>query len=291
MKIVATMPVRNEDWVLGCSLRAVLRWVDEVVILDHASTDRTPDICREVSAENPGRVHCFRDDNPEWQEMRHRQFMLDEARKCRATHVALVDADEVLSANLLPVVRDLIAGLPPQGMLQLPWACLARSLDCYYMQGPWFNNWVSSAFLDGPECYWSSSGRGSYDFHHRHPMGRNFSWHAPIGQCQGGLMHLQFVCERRLRAKQALYKMTEVTRWPGREPVSVVDQRYNPAVYQSDPRNYQTAPAPDAWWEPYGDLKNLIEIESEPWQERRCRDLMAEHGAAKFAGLDLFGVC
>ena len=56
MKIVATIPVRNEDWCLGLTLRALLRWVDSVVVLDHASTDGTREILAEVDAEHPGRL-------------------------------------------------------------------------------------------------------------------------------------------------------------------------------------------------------------------------------------------
>src|SRR5882724_7954080 len=110
MNLVGIMPVRNEDWILGLSLRVALMWCDEVLVLMHQCTDRTSDIIEEVSKENCGCI-WLRVDDTQWDEMRHRQMMLDFARKstglkiASATHIALIDADEILSANLLPTIR------------------------------------------------------------------------------------------------------------------------------------------------------------------------------------------
>jgi glycosyltransferase involved in cell wall biosynthesis len=105
MKLVALMPVRNEDWVLGLSARVALMWCDHLVILDHASTDRTQEILRDLCAEHPGRLTCLRNSEGLWDEMAHRQTMLEAARAENATHIAIVDADEILTANLVPGVR------------------------------------------------------------------------------------------------------------------------------------------------------------------------------------------
>lgn len=99
-------------------------------------------------------------------------------------------------------------------------------------------------------------------------------------------MHLQFVSDRRLRAKQACYKMQEVLRWPGREAVHVVNDRYNPAVYGSG----AMATVPAEWWAPYQQWMEHLHVDAEPWQEKQCKAWMAEHGPEKFKGLDLFGV-
>jgi hypothetical protein len=283
------MPCRNEDWVLGLSLRAVLMWADDVIVLDHASTDRTSDIIREVAEEYPGLVVHLTDSNPEWQEMRHRNLLLQAARERGATHVALVDADEVLSGNLIGAIRGHIEAAG-SGLVQMPWACLARGIDRYYVEGVWFNNWVTTAFRADPELHWTSATRGGYDFHHRQPMGRNWAHVRPVSQRDGGLMHLQFVSERRLRAKQSLYVLTETLRWPGRETAEQLNAKYGQAVYQSDPRHFRTADVPTEWWEPYSDLLRHLEVDAEPWQEATARRLIAQHGRQAFAGLDLFGI-
>ena len=41
MKLICLMPARNEDWIIGLSARAALMWCDELIVMDHASTDRT----------------------------------------------------------------------------------------------------------------------------------------------------------------------------------------------------------------------------------------------------------
>lgn len=303
MNLVAIMPVRNEDWILGLSARALLRWVDSLVILDHASTDTTRQIIWDVSMEHPGRVVCLAESGTEWREMAHRQQLLDAARDLKATHIAIVDADEVLSGDLLPTIRAYIERTPANAVFQLPWMCLRGSIDRVHHGGTWGNADVSCAFRDDPRWHWSSESRGGYDFHHRHPMGRPFAPHAPLSNSRApwaprpitsGLMHLQFVSDRRLRAKQALYQVTERLRWPGRDTTDVVRRRYSPAVYGTEnppvgPPKFDLAAAPASWWVPYVDLMQHFHPDAAPWQEAELKRLLDEHPGIE-SGLDLFGV-
>src|ERR1700679_1270037 len=102
MKLVACMLARNGDWVIGLSARVALMWCDELVVVDHASTDRTRQILIEVRDEHgfPDRVHYLSDCQPRWDEMNQRQEMLEVAREHGATHCAIVDADEILTGNV-----------------------------------------------------------------------------------------------------------------------------------------------------------------------------------------------
>jgi hypothetical protein len=297
MKLIGLLLVRNEDWVLGVSLRALLLWCDAVVVLLHACSDLSSDIVEQVIRENDkGRVIMLREFNQDWHEMRDRQQVLEWARGAGATHLALVDADEILTGNLLPNIRDMVEQIPPRSILQLPWVCLARGIDRYYAAGYWYNSWISCGCADASELHWSSEERDGYDFHHREPMGAKFTAYRPVQQSPhpahhgGGLLHLQFVSERRLRAKQALYKIVEVTRWPGRDTVAVINKRYDLAVYQSDPANIQTVTVPEEWWAPYAHLMKHLDLAAVPWQEESCRRMITQHGRATFQGLDLFGV-
>jgi len=87
------MAARNEDWILGMTARAALMWLDELVILDHASTDDTVGIIAKVAHDHPKRVCYLHERDPVWEEMRHRQRMLDAAREHGATHICYIDAD------------------------------------------------------------------------------------------------------------------------------------------------------------------------------------------------------
>jgi hypothetical protein len=294
-RIVATMPVRNEDWCLAYTLRHLLTWVDMVVVFLHACEDKSHAIVRHIDRQQPGRLSVIVEPDPVWREATHRQTMLNCARILGASHIVLVDADEVLTQNLVAPIRAIITQTRPDAILQLPWVCLARSLRQYYAAGPWFNNWVTTAFQDSPESCWQAP--NGYDFHHRHPFGRPARFHRPITQSAdsshgGGLMHLQFLSERRLRAKQALYKLTERLRWPDRISLDKLNEMYNFAVYGSDLSRNPVAECHSTWWgDAYmeAEVERSIDINAAPWQEAECRRLVREYPHLR-EGLDLFGV-
>jgi len=295
MKIVAIMPARNEDWVLGLSARALLQWVDELVILDHCSTDASREIERQLIWENDlDRVSTIEVEDPVWFEMAHRQKLLSAAREDGATHIVTIDADEVVSANLVPHMRDIVADIPPGHVLQLPWITCRDSIYQQHRTGIWAEQHASAAFVDDPKLFWSQ--RNGYDFHQRAPMGQPERPFWPIKHSGGGILHLQYSSRRRLLAKQALYKMTEILRWPGKDTLSQINQRYNWAVYgcvhgdNPDTITHDLVPVPEEWWAGYGNLMGYLHVDAEPWQESECRRLVDAHGRHHFQGLDLFGV-
>src|SRR5512143_2936420 len=113
MKLVGLMPARNEEWIIGLSARVALMWCDELIVLNHASADRTGEIVMEVAQEHPERITVLNEAASVWQEMAHRQRLLEEARRRGASHIALIDADEVLTGNLLESVREVVGALWP----------------------------------------------------------------------------------------------------------------------------------------------------------------------------------
>jgi Glycosyl transferase family 2 len=301
MNIVGLCPVRNESWCIGLTLRAALMWMDSVVVLNHASTDNSNEIIHEVGAENKNRVHVIIERDPVWAEMQHRQKMLELARYLKATHIACVDADEILSANLLPAIRGMFEACPPGRILQIPWLALRGSLDRVHISGPWADGQnVTTGFVDSPELHWSNASMTGYDHHHRHPFGRYMLPYTPVlpgntvAARTAGLLHLQFLSQRRLAYKQLAYCLIEKIRWPGRDSDSVIRRRYSLAVYGShdgpNPSMAETlGPAPYAeWLAPYGDLMKHLDIDAEPWQKANCEKMLYENPGIE-KGLDDFG--
>jgi hypothetical protein len=322
MRLIGCMAVRNEAWILGLTLRAALMWCDEVVVLLHACTDASEEIAVEIGEETQ-RVAVLTEPLESWDEMRHRQRMLDFAREYeKATHIAIVDADEILTGDLLGYentgvcckgaeiqsgrccIRGAVEATPKGSCLQLPMYQLRGSLDRYHANGIWGSRWLSVAFADDPRLSWS--GDKFHDREPRYPDGSKLKAYQPIKHGQGGSFHLWGVSERRLRARHALYKVTERLRWPDR-PTRDIELMYNDwrspednAQHYPEMKRYHEpwtyADVPVEWWQPYAgdDLLDLVANircdDRELWQEAEVRRLVAQYGAETFRGLDLFGI-
>jgi hypothetical protein len=300
MRLVALLPVRNEEYCLGLTLRALLMWVDAVVVLLHACTDDSADIVEAVIREHDkGRVIVLQMSG-DWLEMEHRQYMLHKAREAGATHIVTLDADELLCGALIKwtahedcaktqPIRTVVETVSQSSILQLPGYNLRNGTAQYHSSGIWGRRWFSCAFQDDARLRWAGD-----RFHHREPMGPHLNPYRPIAQGEGGVMHLWGASERRLKARHAYYKLTERLRWPDK-PMREIDQVYSWAIHgrpdaRDTPATWTYADVPAAWWEPYAHLMKYLHLDAEPWQEAEVRRLIDQHGKERFAGLDLFGV-
>lgn len=283
-KIIGLMLVRNEDWVLGLSARAALQWCDALYVYCHKCTDKTQEILDAISAEYPERVLRAWSEADDWDEMDMRQTTLKMGRKWGATHFACIDADEVLTGNLLPSIRERVLALKPTQALDLPMIPCWRSLDHYRSdESVWSRAYISMAFADDKGVAWKPE-KGGYQHHHRLPYGVRAK--RELTHADGGVMHLQFANWRRLTAKHAWYKCVEATRFTKRT-TEEIDRVYNQAL---DENNLNTKPVPAAWWAPYSQWIRCVDMKSEPWHTAECKRLYTAFGADKFRGLNLFGV-
>lgn len=286
MRLIGLMPIRNEQWIAGLSLRVALSWCDGVVVLLHACADSSAHIVESVEKESPGKLWIIEEIDAKWEEMRHRQRMLDYARQWGATHIALVDCDEVLTGNLLARVRGLISGLETGKVLWLPGYNLRGGIHQYHASGIWADPWFSTAFRDDSQLYWGGS-----TFHHREPMGIKLSPEQPIAQGFGGVLHFWGASEKRLEAKHRLYRCQERVLWPDK-PADLIERMYSMATKgrpeaRDTPKTWQFKSVPKCWLDPYEQWMCYLDLEMEPWQNREVDRLIAEHGPRYFEGLDL----
>ncbi len=283
MKLIGLMVVRNERWVLEFSLRAALLAVDEMVVLDHASTDETPEILRRIAREHAGRVHLLSEDDPVWREAGLRQRTLAAARELGATHLWIVDADEVLTGNLLPSVRPALAELEPGECLWLRLLNLWGGLDRYRSDETSLSHtWTVAGFRDADHLCFGPE--GTYDIHARFPRGYGAERQLGAMESDGGLFHLAFTRPRRALAKSAWYKMTEILRFPDAWTTEALNKRYDPLPGGELVR---TVPVDPGWWSPYGEWLGGVDLGATSWHEEECLRLWATHGPGAFAGLDL----
>ena len=155
------MIVRNEDWCLEAAVVAALDWCDQICILLHSCTDRSQEIvdrlCQLYNQPSLRRIVWMTKEDSEWNEMAHRQELLEAARLDAPTHFAIIDADEILCATLLPTIRRAIEELPEKTALQVPWIILRGSLHRYHVNGQWGKGWRSIAFKDSPDLHWEAT--------------------------------------------------------------------------------------------------------------------------------------
>lgn len=279
-RIVGLMVVRNEDWVLRASLAAALKWCDAVVVLDHLSTDDTPKILANAKAEHGSRICLLKSSDEHWDEMHHRQRTLDAGRELGGTHFAIVDGDEIPTADVVPFLRQFMRDTTQGNVFEVPMIPTWRSLGQYRDDDSvWARSWLSVGFPDAPGLSWKPD--NGYHHHHRAPYGITGAQRFD----RKGVMHLQFASWRRLRAKHAWYKMVEAIRWPDRMDRAALDAMYSQALDETGIRLSEAWPS---WRSP--EIERLVDLDREPWQEHACRDLWAKHGPETFRGLNLFGV-
>jgi hypothetical protein len=284
MRIIALMLVKNEDWIIGASLRMALEWCDGAVIMDDDSKDGTMDEILDICAASPKDTSVILKSSSfeYWNEMDLRQELLVAGREFKGTHYALIDADEMITANILPDIRGIFSEIQIGEVLNVPMVPIWRDLDHYRNDASvWSRSQLSIGFADTPALHWKA--RNGYHHHHRAPFGVSTQRMHPLAN--GGAMHLQFANWKRLKAKHAWYKMTEKLRWPDKEPVHKLNAKYNQAL---DETNIKVSQCPKDWWKE--DHKQRINLDGQPWFEEECRKLLEEHGPEKFEGLELWGV-
>jgi glycosyltransferase involved in cell wall biosynthesis len=91
------MIARNEEANLARTLDSV-RWVDEIVIVDSGSTDRTPEIARSYGAK-----HSF---NRNFQGFNPQKTLAIDA--CTSDWIYLLDADEVMTPELAKEIQQVL---------------------------------------------------------------------------------------------------------------------------------------------------------------------------------------
>ncbi len=286
MKIIGLMLVRNEDWVLPASLPAALDWCDEVAVVNDDSSDHTGEIVSRAMERFNGRVayeHIPRDGRP-WDEMHLRERTLALGRALKGTHFAIIDGDEIPTANLVPHLRKFFSALAPGQCLDLPMVPVWASVDHFRNdRSVWCSAKLTLGFRDADGLTWKPKADG-YQHHNRPPSGCLPNRMTPVDRGAGGVMHLQFLNQRRLLAKHVLYRMVDHLRWPGRESAQALNWKYDQAL---DEKDMLLSPIPSEWWKQVH--KESINLRTVPWQEAEVARLLEVHGRDAFAGLDLKG--
>lgn len=287
MKLIGMMLARDEAWCIGLTARVALAWCDELIVLDHRSADSTPEILREVGGEHPGRLVVIREDERPFNEAEMRQRMLEAARARGMTHGAIIDADELLTANLLERARGFAENARAGEMPHIPMRSPHGSMLEHRVDAAFGDKWISVWYRDEAALEYRAAADG-YHYHARRPMGlRETYMHLEKFGAAGGCWHLQTISRRRLEVKAACYKVLERVHFPGRHSASELNAMYDWAINA----RAATSDTPPEWLVGYEDLVDRhLDLESEPWQLGELRELLTRHPRELFKDLDLRAV-
>lgn len=276
--------MRNEEWILERSLATLSIVCDQIVVVDEASTDGTPSICRRFE-----KVRYIRNETPLPAEFVRRQ-VLDAARSISPKSVLVfMDADEVLTAQAAEsAFREVLASLAPGDSLVLPWIWLWKDPLRYRADASMFSNsWVPCIFRDDGISKYEFTGVYHADIH------RNRIALAPPARqrryADVRVLHYQFVAYERAMAKQAMRRIAEALS-DARRPVAAINELY---AVTKDERRMHRAVVDDVWihrWLNMGVDLLSVRDEQFSWYDVEVLRAFADFGVERFADLDLWDI-
>lgn len=111
MSVVGVTMVKNEQDVIGGTVRHMLGECDAVVVADNGSTDLTPDILRDLVAQHGGRLWAIDDPDPAYyQSVKMSALAQSAVETFGAEWIVPFDADEIWSCDQ-GRLRDYLPGL------------------------------------------------------------------------------------------------------------------------------------------------------------------------------------
>ena len=299
-KIIATVLCRLDSWSLPLALRSALEWCDEVVVGIHEPGGKAVDPCWGViasltkSTDVAKRIDVVALGNEAWDEMEMRQRLLERARELGATHVAIVDADEAVTADLCgDPIRKAVLALSPGNALDVPMVSphhggsqIGSCLHKARTDGVFSRAKITLAFADAPNLAWKNAADG-YCYHNRPPRGIQNRIELAC-EPMSGVFHLQYADLRRLACKAAYYKITERLKFPDREESSpaALNKKYDWTL-EDDGETYAEIP-PGRWLYPFGAGTDFVDLHEVPWQAWAVVVLVERHkGTSVLDGLVL----
>lgn len=105
IKIVGAMNVKNEEWIIEYSLTALSQIVDEIVIVDDGSIDKTVDIIKKFDKVTDlylKPINGLRTEIADWNRLTRM------AQKRGADWILYIDADEVFEPKMKVKIRELV---------------------------------------------------------------------------------------------------------------------------------------------------------------------------------------
>src|SRR5690606_14698200 len=114
----------------------ISKWADYIIIADQNSTDRSIEICKQFK-----KVSIIKNEES-GHSNKVRWLLLEEARKIEGNNLIFcIDADEVLSPNLIPLIEKISIERGLGVSFSLKWIQLWKKDSQYRDDGVWHENY------------------------------------------------------------------------------------------------------------------------------------------------------
>lgn len=282
-KVVGLVQVKNEQIFIQQCLKALSLYTDAIVVLDDASTDDTVDIVKSLATECKIEVLIENKEWKEWNEPSNKNKLLQAARSIGGTHMVIIDADEMFSAECLKdnYLRNKILSLNPGDSMGLMWVNLWRSYKQYRDDGSvWVPRDIQRIFCDDGAAYYPDG------FLHASSIPKGLKGvYYPGTDISRGILHFQFVNWENLLVKQAWYRCLEHIHDP-RKSIGDINATYGQSKNE---RNIRFKKAKKTWFA-YDFFDPSIFKESEKWRKKQVNEWFARYGKAFFKTLDIWDI-
>ncbi len=235
MKVIALLPVKNEEWILPTTIPHLWHFADEILALDINSTDASFDLLKQFNVQV--QPEGGRDPN---NYSACRQRLLDWGRERGGTHFVWLDADEAFTSHFAPNLRATLGQLEPGQKLVLDWLSLWKSP--FKIRAD--NSLWKDLFKDFVFCDDGKARFGDTRLHEGRTPGANTdqTW-VRVPRAQGAVLHFQFVPAERFQIKQAYQRCREYVLRTTRNPW-VLNEKY---AITLDPGAVACVDVPPLW--------------------------------------------
>lgn len=273
MKVITLVPVKNEAWVLRCTLNNFLKFSDEVIMLDDSSTDETITIAKQFP-----RVQIVPFDEQEKfvnMSTRRRQ-LLELGREAGGTHFIFLDADELLIADP-NTLKDEMSNMSPGDTLLLPWVNAFNKDTRPVYDADQIENYKDFIYCDDGQVTFPDQALSEA----RTPTSKGKRKSLPFTTTH--VLHLQHLAKTRNMYKQAWYRMQEHIDGK-RSPIRInTTYAYSKEIHASIPKQISDTFVLENW--------KLIN-QNAPFTEylERINSLFTEYGVDFFEPLDIWHI-
>lgn len=277
MKIIALMPVKNEEWILPTTLKELSRYIDDLVVLDDSDQDNSRSVIKKYGG------HLINQNRKKISYSSWRSDLLKKGRELGGTHFIWLDADESFSNNFYNNYVSIFKSLKPGQALNMEWICLWKSaFKQRFDNSIWVKNYKDFVFCDD-----QISDFNEQNLHeNRTPVKKNRINNIKLPCKFGNVLHFQFVPFKRFQEKQAFIASLDFL--SSNKTATEINKRYSITL---DSPNIRLKNVPKDWIINFNN-KNLIRLEKldDSYFLNKLLWYFKKYGVKKFEQLEIWHI-